>query len=112
MAFLTTQTVGSPATVTVDVGTFIAMASIADWPDFMNRLQSAMAVAALAVLGEDSTVTNFANRQIFAKKVRDDSAGRSKMLVWAVVADNVTNVNSTDQVLINRILAIWNNLAS
>ena len=112
MAQTVTQTIGAPAAVTVDAGTFILQVGNADWPDLVNRSQAALAVAALAVLGEDSTVPNFANRQAFAKKVRDDPAGRSKALIWSIVADNITFVNSTDQALINRILAIWNTLAS
>ena len=112
MALTTTQTIGVPATVTVDVGTFFNLVGNAYWPDFMNRVLAALGVAAIAVLGEDSTVANFANRQAFAKKVRDDPAGRGKAIIWAIVADNITVVNSTDQALINRILAIWNTLAS
>ena len=112
MALTTTQTIGAASVVTVDVGTFLNLVGNADWPDFMNRVLAALGVAAIAVLGEDSTVANFANRQALAKKVRDDPTGRSKALVWAVVDDNITAINSTDQALINRILAIWNTLAS
>ena len=54
---------------------------------------------------------NYANRQAYmtlaARQVRD----QAESIAWLVVADGTTTVGSTDQQVVDRVLALWNVLA-
>ena len=56
-------------------------------PGLNNRVRVAIIVAAELIRGE-TTGTNLANRKIWAKQAFIDPFGKSKQMLWAVLAQN------------------------
>lgn len=78
---------------------------------FIARLTVASAAIAQAVIDELGSVTGHASRAAYARQVLASPASRvANEIVWAVVADKATGVGSSDQLILDRIEAIWNNL--
>ncbi len=110
MSVTVTQTTGSPVSITIPSGTLAAnLASIysLEPSSFIQLCQSAMTTVANGVLGEDASVTNFANRRDYAREVILNPVATTASAIWSITADGVTGYASTDQQLINRIIAIW-----
>ena len=107
MSVTITQAAGSPATVTIPAGTLAANLDSIYSVGFTQRCASALVTAAGAVLGEDATVLNFASRRDYARLVIGNPATLAAAAIYAITADGVTGYGSSDQDLLDRILAIW-----
>ena len=106
-----THATGVDVTVSIDSGTLLTLAAIADWPDFINRAKALAPIVSIALEGEDNTVTNSTARQAYAAAIVANPLQMALNAIPFLVADAVTDTTATDDALVNRWLAIANSLA-
>jgi hypothetical protein len=112
-----TTTTGSPVAITVTSGTIAAALTTLGVSGFTAQVQLGLCIAALAILypnAEDPTVPNFDKRQRYSRQVLVNSSYIAPIASFLVASDGVTGIvpgTSTDQQLINRILAIYDELS-
>ena len=56
----------------------------------VNKVRVACVVAATTIMSEAGTVTNHANRLLWAKTVFSDTAAAGEKMMWPVLAQNKT----------------------
>jgi hypothetical protein len=78
---------------------------------FQQRVILATAYVAAEVLGEPSTDANYAARTALASEVFRLPQALNFTFTVAVLADTLTTTSATDQALITRIEAIWDDMA-
>jgi hypothetical protein len=97
-------------TITITTGTIANALTAMGASGFAATCEEAMVIAATAVLGEDGTLPNAASRFGYARLVLANPTLMVGNAIWALVGDGVTVSGVTDQVLIDRVLYIWNQL--
>lgn len=86
--------------------------SSAFYPDFQQKVALAAAACALAIYAESSGTTNHTIRAAYARQVLSNPVlYATQSIAFAVAADETTWEGSTDQEIIDRVLAVWNALA-
>jgi hypothetical protein len=103
-------TAGAPVTITISSGTIAAALAAIGTSGFIEQCKVAMALVAVAVLQEDGTLANAASRFDFARLVLNNPTNFVASAVYPIASDGVTNGSSTDQVLVDRVLFLWNQL--
>jgi hypothetical protein len=80
---------------------------------FIARVAVAAAAMAQAVFNESGTVTGHPSRAAYARQVQANPLTvATNEIAWAVVSDKATGVGSSDQLILDRIEALWNNLSN
>jgi hypothetical protein len=110
---MTTIESSGPASVTIPAGTSAAQVIPAFDVDFRQRLEVIATLVAIAVLAEDAATADHASRENYARQLISDPGtvvGRS--IVFAVVADGVSDATSADQDIANRLGDLWDVLSA
>jgi len=82
-------------------------------PTFVGRVAVAAAAVATAVLAESTGVTGHPSRAAKARQVLSNPlVVTQQQIAWAVVADKATGVGSSDQLILDRVEAIWDTITS
>jgi membrane carboxypeptidase/penicillin-binding protein len=80
--------------------------------DFQCRVAVAAVAFALNVRDEDVATTNHAERLAYARQImQSPMAYTMQSILYAVVADGVTNASSSDQDIADRIAVVFDMLA-
>lgn len=111
---ITIESAGSgPAAITIPDDTArVQVQGCYDAP-FLQRLYVIVSAVAQAILQESGTTTLHVQRASYARQVASDPTTIvNRSIVFAVVADGMTNPLSTDQQIANRLGDIWNNLST
>jgi hypothetical protein len=104
-------TTGTEVEVTIASGTIAAALTAIGTSGFAAQCTMAMEIVANAVLGEDGSLANASNRFDFARLVENNPSNFVANAVPIIAMDGVTNGSSADQVLVNRVLALWDALS-
>lgn len=110
-----TPEIGDPIEITISTGVIAAaMATCGGLTGWTNQVLIAMQIVATAVLypnAEDVTVPFYEVRRRYSKLVLNNMSNVITNAATAIAADGVTTTTSTDQAIINRILAIYSQMA-
>jgi hypothetical protein len=99
--------------VTVGPEALISAADDAVDATFLKRVTLAAMAIAQAVLIENPATTNHASRVNYARQVSGNpSTVTSNSIAWAVVCDMATGTGSNDQLILDRIAALWDSLST
>lgn len=106
------QTTGSDVSITISDGAInTALGSIYSTA-FVQRVAVALAIACNAILKtEDNTVPNITSRRDFARLAQSNYYRYAENIAFAVAADGVTGDASSDPTLVDRVLAIWDQIS-
>jgi hypothetical protein len=101
----------TPVVITIAPGTLAAALTAIGATGFAARVQAAVACIAVGVLMEDGALDNGAARWNYARLILNNPSSFVAQIVYPVTIDGVTDSSSTDQALINRLLALWDQLS-
>jgi hypothetical protein len=108
-----TYTTGSPVAITITSGTIAAALTAMSLTGFPAQVQEALTIVALAVLAvEDPTVPYAHARARYSRLVLAIPGGLLPSAQYAITSDGVTGPSSTDQVFVDRVLAIYDQLSA